>query len=271
DDVPITIDNVMPWNAEANWAERYREGRVFIVGDAAHAMPPNGGFGGNTGIQDAHNLAWKLSMVLRNEAGPDLLDTYDAERRPVGTFTTEQAYSRYVTRTAPYLGTDGMQPVAPDLDVELGYRYDSPAIAHDGDPGPLHENPRDSHARPGTRAPHAWVMRDGRRLSTLDLFDRKRFVFFCGPKSQSWMQAIRSVREAGQMPPDDVDVYGLGEPGFEDPAGSVAETYRLTSDVLLIRPDGFVAWRSRTPSGSPSAVAGAVSQAICKPLTVSKS
>jgi hypothetical protein len=271
DDVPITIDNVMPWNAEANWAERYREGRVFIVGDAAHAMPPNGGFGGNTGIQDAHNLAWKLSMVLRNEAGPDLLDTYDAERRPVGTFTTEQAYSRYVTRTAPYLGTDGMQPVAPDLDVELGYRYDSPAIAHDGDPGPLHENPRDSHARPGTRAPHAWVMRDGRRLSTLDLFDRKRFVFFCGPKSQSWMQAIRSVREAGQMPPGDVDVYGLGEPGFEDPAGSVAETYRLTSDVLLIRPDGFVAWRSRTPSGSPSAVAGAVSQAICKPLTVSKS
>ena len=271
DDVPITIDNVMPWNAEANWAERYREGRVFIVGDAAHAMPPNGGFGGNTGIQDAHNLAWKLSMVLRNEAGPDLLNTYDAERRPVGTFTTEQAYSRYVTRTAPYLGTDGMQPVAPDLDVELGYRYDSPAIAHDGDPGPLHENPRDSHARPGTRAPHAWVMRDGRRLSTLDLFDRKRFVFFCGPKSQSWMQAIRSVREAGQMPPDDVDVYGLGEPGFEDPAGSVAETYRLTSDVLLIRPDGFVAWRSRTPSGSPSAVAGAVSQAICKPLTVSKS
>ena len=271
DDVPITIDNVMPWNAEANWAERYREGRVFIVGDAAHAMPPNGGFGGNTGIQDAHNLAWKLSMVLRNEAGPDLLDTYDAERRPVGTFTTEQAYSRYVTRTAPYLGTDGMQPVAPDLDVELGYRYDSPAIAHDGDPGPLHENPRDSHARPGTRAPHAWVMRDGRRLSTLDLFDRKRFVFVCGPKSQSWMQAITSVREAGQMPLGDVDVYGLGEPGFEDPAGSVAETYRLTSDVLLIRPDGFVAWRSRTPSGSPSAVAGAVSQAICKPLTVSKS
>ena len=90
--------------------------------------------------------------------GAELLDTYDAERRPVGTFTTEQAYSRYVTRTAPYLGTDGMQPVAPDLNVELGYRYDSPAICHDGDPGPLHENPRESHARRG----HARAARLGR-------------------------------------------------------------------------------------------------------------
>ncbi len=117
----------MTWNAEANWAEHYQRGRVFIAGDAAHAMPPNGGFGGNTGIQDAHNLAWKLAMVIRGDAGPELLDTYDAERRPVGTFTTEQAYSRYVTRTAPYLGTDGIEPVAPDLNVEMGYRYDSPA------------------------------------------------------------------------------------------------------------------------------------------------
>jgi 2-polyprenyl-6-methoxyphenol hydroxylase-like FAD-dependent oxidoreductase len=271
DEVPITIDNVMPWNAEANWAERYRDGRVFIVGDAAHAMPPNGGFGGNTGIQDAHNLAWKLAMVLRNEAGPNLLDTYDAERRPVGTFTTEQAYSRYVTRTAPYLGTDGMQPVAPDLNVELGYRYDSAAIAHDGDAGPLHENPRESHARPGTRAPHVWINRDGRRLSTLDLFDNGRFTFFCGPKSQTWMQAIASVRNAGQLPLRDIDVWGLGESGFEDPTGSVAESYRLTSDIALIRPDGFVAWRSKTSTGSPSAVANALSQALCKPLTVSKS
>jgi 2-polyprenyl-6-methoxyphenol hydroxylase-like FAD-dependent oxidoreductase len=69
EDVPITIENVMTWNAEANWAEHYQRGRVFIAGDAAHAMPPNGGFGGNTGIQDAHNLAWKLAMVIRGDAG----------------------------------------------------------------------------------------------------------------------------------------------------------------------------------------------------------
>jgi 2-polyprenyl-6-methoxyphenol hydroxylase-like FAD-dependent oxidoreductase len=269
DDVPITIDNVMPWNAEANWAMRYREGRVFIAGDAAHAMPPNGGFGGNTGIQDAHNLAWKLAMVLRNDAGPDLLDTYDAERRPVGTFTTEQAYSRYVTRTAPYLGTDGIQPVAPDLNVELGYRYDSPSIAHEGDPGPLHENPRDSHARVGTRAPHAWVTRHGERISTLDLFG-SRFVVIGGAGSQSWLQAVAASAEAPSVP-GRIDTYQVGVDGFEDPDGALASAYDLTGGVVLIRPDGFVAWRSKTSSGSPSAVAGALSQAICRSITMSKS
>ena len=269
DDVRITIENVMPWNAEANWAERYQQGRVFIAGDAAHAMPPNGGFGGNTGIQDAHNLAWKLAMVLRGDAGPELLDSYDAERRPVGVFT-EQAYSRYVTRTAPYLGTEGIEPVAPDLNVELGYRYDSAAICHDGDPGPLHENPRDSHARVGTRAPHVWVKSpDGRRLSTIDLGGGTRFVIVAGPNAQTWVRAIRAVAEAGRMPLRDVDVYGPDSPGFEDPEGSVAKAFGLTNDVALIRPDGFVAWRSKTPTGSPSAVAGALSQAICKPITVS--
>ncbi len=268
DAVPITIDNVMPWNAEANHAERYRDGRIFIAGDAAHAMPPNGGFGGNTGIQDAHNLAWKLAMVLRQEAGAELLDTYDAERRPVGAFTTEQAYSRYVTRTAPYLGTDGIEPVAPDLNVELGYRYESPALAHDADPGPLHENPRDSHARVGTRAPHAWITMSGKRLSTLDLFNG-RFVMFTGPRAQSWVRAVVAVGESGRMPLRDVDVYGLDTPGFEDPEGSVSAAYGLSSDMVLIRPDGVVAWRSKTPTGSPSAIIGAVSQAICKSLTLS--
>jgi hypothetical protein len=269
DDVRITIENVMTWNAEANWAERYQRGRVFIAGDAAHSMPPNGGFGGNTGIQDAHNLAWKLAMVIRGEAGAELLDTYDAERRPVGTFTTEQAYSRYVTRTAPYLGTDGIQPVAPDLNVEMGYRYDSPAICHDGDPGPLHENPRDSHARVGTRAPHAWVVRNGERLSTLDLFG-SRFVILGGGQSQSWTNAAVAACEATQAPRH-VVVYQVGLGGFEDPEGTLAGTYGLTSDIVLVRPDGFVAWRSKTATGSPSAVTGALSQALCKSLTVSES
>src|SRR5688572_11978479 len=267
DDVSITIDNVMPWNAEANWAERYQQGRVFIAGDAAHAMPPNGGFGGNTGIQDAHNFAWKLAMVLKGEAAPELLDTYDPERRPVGVFTTEQAYSRYVTRTAPYLGTDGIQPVASDLDVEMGYRYDSPAVCHDGDPGPLHENPRESHARVGTRAPHAWVVRGGERISTIDLFGR-RFVILAGPKSESWTQAVLAAADDRQLP-FQVDVYQPGLGGFEDPDGTLVSAYGLTSNIALIRPDGFVAWRSKTAAGSPSAVTGALSQAICKSLTVS--
>src|SRR6185369_9071740 len=113
--VPVTIENVMPWQAAADVAERFIDGPVFLAGDAAHVMPPNGGFGGNTGVQDAHNLAWKLSRVLRGAAAPELLSTYESECRPVAVFTAEQAYSRYVTRTAPYLGTSGIAPVEPDL------------------------------------------------------------------------------------------------------------------------------------------------------------
>jgi len=120
DAVPITIENVMPWKAAADLADRFRHGRVFIAGDAAHVMPPNGGFGGNTGVQDAHNLAWKLAMVLEGTAGAALLDSYEPERRPAGELAVEQAYSRYVTRTAPCSGADGIQPVANALDIELG-------------------------------------------------------------------------------------------------------------------------------------------------------
>ncbi len=118
----------MHWDATADTAERFQKGRVFLVGDAAHVMPPSGGFGGNTGVQDAHNIAWKLALVLKGLAGPDLLATYDLERRPAAAFTVEQAYSRYVTRSAPYLKSDNMQPIENDLNIEFGYVYDSRAI-----------------------------------------------------------------------------------------------------------------------------------------------
>jgi 2-polyprenyl-6-methoxyphenol hydroxylase-like FAD-dependent oxidoreductase len=265
-DIPIAIDNVMTWNAEANSAARYDSGRVFLAGDAAHAMPPNGGFGGNTGVQDAHNLAWKLAMVLRGEAGSELLSTYDPERRPVGAFTTEQAYSRYVTRTAPHLGSGGIEPVAPDLNVELGYRYDSAAICHEADPGPLHDNPRESMGRPGTRAPHVWLDRRGERISTLDLFG-ERFVLLAGADATSWCESAQVVAGQAQIP---IDVHRVGFGDLADPDGEFASAYAVSSrDALLIRPDGFVAWRSKTPVGSPSAVAGALAQVTFRSALVS--
>jgi 2-polyprenyl-6-methoxyphenol hydroxylase-like FAD-dependent oxidoreductase len=94
DSIPITLENIMHWEASADMAEKLHDGRIFIVGDAAHVMPPNGGFGGNTGVQDAHNLAWKLAFVLQGFAASGLLSTYAPERHPLGTFTVEQAYSR---------------------------------------------------------------------------------------------------------------------------------------------------------------------------------
>jgi 2-polyprenyl-6-methoxyphenol hydroxylase-like FAD-dependent oxidoreductase len=139
--MPLVIEDIATWQAVADVADRYSDGRVFLAGDAVHVVPPNGGFGGNTGVQDAHNLAWKLALVLNGTAGPGLLATYDAERRPVGEFTVEQSYARYVTRVAPYLGTADVQPVVDDLYLELGYRYHSPAIiAEPGDDRPLYQH-----------------------------------------------------------------------------------------------------------------------------------
>ena len=131
--LPVEIENVQRWNACAEWAARLQDGRVFLVGDAAHNMPPTGGFGGNTGVQDGHNLAWKLALVLDGRAGPDLLATYDAERRPVAELTVEQAYTRYVLRLAPELGKENLQPLVSEATVELGYRYRSSAVLSEAD------------------------------------------------------------------------------------------------------------------------------------------
>ena len=114
-------------------------------------------------------------------AGPGLLDSYDAERRPVGELTVEQAFTRYVTRVAPYLGTENTQPIVDDFSMEIGYRYDSPAVVLEPGSPSLHEHPRDSKGRPGARAPHVFLDRDGTRLSTLDLFGRN-FVLLAGPQ-----------------------------------------------------------------------------------------
>src|SRR5437867_3381132 len=243
-DVPISIENVMPWKAAADLADRFRHGRVFIAGDAAHVMPPNGGFGGNTGVQDAHNLAWKLAMVLEGAAGPDLLSSYDAERRPVAEFTVEQAYSRYVTRTAPYLKSEQMQPVEADLNVELGYCYHSAAVmAGESDDGGVHENPRESKGRPGTRAPHVWLERNGERISTLDLFSRN-FVLLAGRDGSVWCDGVQLAAKPLGI---HLDVHQIGVGGLVDSAGALPEAYGITpGGCVLVRPDGFVAWRRKT-------------------------
>ena len=104
---------------------------MFLAGDAAHALPPNGGYGGNTGIQDAHNLAWKLAMAVEGAAGEGLLASYDEERRAVGQLTIEQAYSRYARRVTPELGLDQVPPLVDDMSMEIGYRYHSAAVLPD--------------------------------------------------------------------------------------------------------------------------------------------
>ena len=240
-DMPMEIVDVANWRAEATCAERLREGRVFLAGDAAHVVPPNGGFGGNTGIQDAHNLAWKLAAVVKGEAGPELLDSYEAERLPLCELTVQQAYTRYATRVVPERGTDGVQPPVPDIELEIGLVMRSAAIQREeDDDGALHLAPAALDGRPGTRAPHL-VLTDGR--STLDLFGSQCVV----------------LRPAG----DGVDDWAPpGTASHVIDAEPFAETYGLAAGgATLVRPDGVIAWRSRGPVDRP-AIARAVATAL---------
>jgi hypothetical protein len=250
-DIPVRIDGSARWRATSDVAARYRDGRVFIAGDAAHLMPPNGGYGGNTGIHDAHNLAWKLALVLHGAAGEPLLSSYEAERRPIGKFTVEQAYTRYVTRTAPYLGANDYEPQAPDFNIELGYLYRSPAILSGNGADKGHDDPRATFGRPGSRAPHVWLVRGGREVSTIDLFGRA-FVLLAGVEGVGWCHAARAA--AGRFRGLDLDVHCVGTAPLRDPELRFADAYGLPgSGAAIVRPDGFVAWRAQSFDGNAEA------------------
>src|SRR5690242_883327 len=240
-DMAMELVDVANWRAEAMCAERLREGRVFLAGDAAHVVPPNGGFGGNAGVQDALNLAWKLAAVIKGEAGPALLDTYEAERLPLCELTVQQAYTRYATRVVPERGTEGVQPPVPDIELEIGLIARSQAIvAEPDDDGALHQHPSEARGRPGSRAPHV-VLRDG--SSTLDLFGSEFVV----------------LRPAG----DGVDDWAPpGATSHVIDADGFADAYGLAAGgATLVRPDGVVAWRSRDAADRDE-LAGALATAL---------
>lgn len=233
---PVEIDNVQRWSASAACAERFRDGRVFLAGDAAHAMPPTGGFGGNTGIADAHNLAWKLAMVLGGTAGPDLLDTYEPERRPVCDRTVEQAYTRYVLRVDSTLPKDDLQDPIDDAVIELGALHRSAAVIPDTHDEDL-ENPHHPTGRPGTRAPHVPLSGEGGPASTHDLFG-DGFVLLAGPDGDAWCDAAARV--------------ALTAHRVADPGGRFAKDYGIGPDgAVVVRPDGVIGWRSAGPADDP--------------------
>jgi 2-polyprenyl-6-methoxyphenol hydroxylase-like FAD-dependent oxidoreductase/glutathione S-transferase len=248
-DYPVKITGVSRWRATSDVARRFQDGRVFLAGDAAHLMPPTGGFGGNTGIHDAHNLAWKLAYVLRGIAGPELLETYELERGPAGKFTVEQAYSRYVTRTAPYLGAKDYQPVAPDFNIETGYLYNSRAVLLEEKPEKGHDDPRTTLGKPGSRAPHLWL---DKRVSSIDLFD-KAYVLLAGPNGAAWCDAARTAgRKFNALP---LEAFCVGSEELRDVDGNFVQAYGITpSGAVLVRPDGFVAWRAKSLVENPERV-----------------
>nr|AJD20038.1 putative FAD-binding monooxygenase [uncultured bacterium] len=243
---------VLGYTIGAAVAERFRAGRCFLVGDAAHVTPPTGAFGASAGIQDAHNLAWKLTAVLRGHAGPGLLDSYDAERRPVADFTLRQAMLQLRLRTGGKLAASAPLEAAADYyAVVCGYRYSSAAVPAEDGEQPFAVPPRDLTGEPGTRAPHVSLEREGTTISTLDLYGG-RMVLVCGPEGQVWARAGRRVAERDGFP---LAAYTVGT-DVSDPGGRWPSAHDVSaSGAVLVRPDGFVAWRGATlPDTSPDTV-----------------
>lgn len=226
-------------------ADRYRVGRVFFIGDAAHVVPPTGSYGASTGIADAHNLAWKLAAVIDGRAGPSLLDTYQDERRPVALTTLDAAMDLLHDR---HDGAGDDVTDAHDLKMVFGYRYRSAAVL--GEPSTPHdplEDPRSPSGRPGLRAPHVSLERAGSPLSTLDLFAGS-FTLLVGPDGGQWAAAARTAADALGIV---LTVHRIGAE-LRDVDGRWQQAYGVASTgASLVRPDGFVAWRADAPGRRP--------------------
>ncbi len=250
--LPVQVVELRTWEMAASVAERFQQGRIFLVGDSAHVMPPTGGFGANTGIQDAHNLAWKLAFVLKGLADPALLATYDAERKPVDQSTVDQAFKNYVERMAPHRASESMAPQVDYQSITLGYRYHSAAIVSNADDGELYEDPNHPTGHSGTRAPHVALERGGKHLSTLDLFGQN-FVLLAGPDGDAWREA---APQAAQQLGLDLEAYRIGgNDDLFDSDGRFLKVYGLTpTGAVIVRPDGFIGWRALTMEEWPARI-----------------
>ncbi|MFD9895429.1 FAD-dependent oxidoreductase [Amycolatopsis sp. NPDC059027] len=226
-------------------ARRYRADRVFVAGDAAHVLPRVGSLGANTGIADAHNLAWKLAAVLRGQADPALLDTYEQERRPVARVVL--GHSTRLLR-ARQKGDAAEIAELDDNTVTFGYRYTSAAVlAEASTPDSPLEDPRAPSGRPGLRAPHVWLRGDRTRISTLDLFTGA-FVLLAGPEGEEWVTAAKA---AADVVPVDLAVHRIGAE-LQDVERRFLDSYGITgTGASLVRPDGIVAWRATGLPGNP--------------------
>ncbi|MFS2051105.1 FAD-dependent monooxygenase [Variovorax sp. CT11-76] len=260
-DLAVEVLGVSAWKASAMVAERYRAGPVFLAGDAAHEMPPTGGFGLNTGVQDAQNLAWKLAAVLRGEAGDALLDSYDAERRPVGEAVTHTSLLNALSMGRTARQTEAVLPrkeFLNEIGLVFGARYASRAVVSQEEPAPVADaiEAYVPSATPGCRAPHVALRKASRKLSTTDLLGRG-FVLLTAPAGSAWRGAadrLEGPRVANAV---------IGDEIREEDGGDWLAAYGLREDgAVLVRPDGHVAWRSPSGADDPKAALQEVMNAI---------
>jgi 2,4-dichlorophenol 6-monooxygenase len=290
DDFEMRVTARSPWTVNHHFATSIARGRVFCAGDAVHRHPPTNGLGSNTSIQDSYNLAWKLAHVLRGTASPALLETYDAERAPIARQIVERANQSIADtgRIMGALGLDDTSDPArleaalearkapgPEGDavrsglreaiayksyefnahgVEHNQRYASTAVVPDGTPMPEYRRDEQLYAQPttwpGAKLPHAWITRDGHRVSTLDVVGGGRWSLVTGIGGAPWLDAATELGAARGLAVRPVAI-GPGE-GLEDPYGYWAEVREVADGgALLVRPDGYVAARSLEAPASP--------------------
>jgi 2,4-dichlorophenol 6-monooxygenase len=288
----VRLKGVSKWQVNNVYANEYRRGRVFLAGDAAHRHPPSGGLGSNTSIQDAFNLAWKLSMVLSGQAGEGLLDSYHQERQPIGKQIVGRAIQSLrnqgavvealalVPGQSAEEGWASLNELASDVPgaaerrealaaavalqnyrsnahgVELGQRYTSAAVVDDGTPFP--EFTRDPElyyhptTHPGAYLPHAWLEHHHDKISTLDLAGHGRFCLIVGIGGQPWTDAAATVSAELGI---ELPVYPVGyRCEYDDVLGDWAALREIDDrGALLVRPDRHIAWRSHTRTDNPEA------------------
>jgi 2,4-dichlorophenol 6-monooxygenase len=301
DTVAVTIRSTSLWGNNKMYATRYRTGRVFCMGDAVHRHPPSNGLGSNTSIQDAYNLAWKLAYVLRGTAGEALLDSYDAERTPIGRQIVLRA-NKSIEEFGPIfsalgvLGTDDPDVMRAHIEsrrdntpeaarqraelrtalelkdyefnahgVELGQRYASGAVVSDGTPEPAYDRDPELYYHPttwpGARLPHVWLGRAGRRVSTHDLAGKGRFCLLTGIAGQGWADAAEKVATDLGI---ELAAHVIG-PGREhiDLYEDWARAREVGEDgCVLVRPDMHVAWRAAGAVDDPAAELSQVLTAV---------
>jgi putative polyketide hydroxylase len=259
DDLDVEIISVKSWIMGAELSTAFRDRRVLLTGDAAHRRTPDGGVGMNTALQSAHNLAWKVGAVVSGWAGPDLLDTYEAERRTVAEANVAYSAKRgggMIKMVEAVRAGDldtvragiAARPAGGRQGMDLGFRYEEGAVASDGTtPPPVGDPMADyvQNACPGGRAPHLWVQ----RVSTLDAFGRG-FVLLTGSNGAAWRVAAHQAVPR-KVP---IEVLTVGEAGaLQAPAGRFEAVYGLEPEgAVLVRPDGFVGWRFQRAGKAPA-------------------
>jgi putative polyketide hydroxylase len=289
EDLPIEVISILHWRHDQAVTDRWRVGRVFVAGDAAHRFPPHGGFGMNSGVQDSLNLIWKLVAVLRRGAGEGLLDTYEAERRPVATMNADQCIlnTRRMEQTGWLLSDpSGLAKIETPEGAELrahfgvaipaqraqffshgqqfGYIYESTAVLQDGtDAEQSTVTEYRPTAHPGARAPNVWLLNGrGESFSNLDLI-KGDFLLMTGAQGGPWVAAAAALTDHG----DPVKSMQIGSPGFsEEDHGSWCRIYGVSlSGAVLVRPDGHVAarWKS-LPSDPEHALRTSLDQLLAR-------